>query len=76
VIPMLKVDLKALVDEKLSDEDLKKHRVGGRLVTRREIIRSRKCRIRLSPSSLGMSFDILVFSHQPAGCSLQQSRIL
>jgi ubiquitin carboxyl-terminal hydrolase 25/28 len=28
---------------KFSDDDLKKHRVGGRLVTRREITRSRKC---------------------------------
>ncbi|KAF8973501.1 hypothetical protein BDZ97DRAFT_1648272 [Flammula alnicola] len=42
VLPMSKLDLKALDDEKLSDEDLKRHRVGGRLVTRREIIRSRK----------------------------------
>ncbi len=30
-------------DEKLSDDDLKRHRVGGRLVTRREIVRSKKC---------------------------------
>lgn len=29
-------------DEKLSDDDLKRHRVGGRLVTRREIVRSKK----------------------------------
>ncbi|KAF9486321.1 cysteine proteinase [Pholiota conissans] len=42
VLPMSKLDLKALEDERLSDEELKKHRVGGRLVTRREIIRSRK----------------------------------
>ncbi|KIY73387.1 cysteine proteinase [Cylindrobasidium torrendii FP15055 ss-10] len=28
--------------EKLSDDDLKRHRVGGRLVTRREILRSKK----------------------------------
>ncbi|KAF8913232.1 hypothetical protein CPB84DRAFT_1888891 [Gymnopilus junonius] len=42
VIPMSKLDLKALDDEKLTDEDLKRHRVGGRLVTKREIIRSRK----------------------------------
>ncbi|KAJ3512278.1 hypothetical protein NLJ89_g3608 [Agrocybe chaxingu] len=42
VLPMSKLDLKALADEKLTDEDLKRHRVGGRLVTRREIIRSRK----------------------------------
>lgn len=43
VLPMSKLDLKALDNEKLTDEDLKKHRVGGRLVTRREIVRSRKC---------------------------------
>ncbi len=41
---MSKLDLKALDDEKLTDEELKRHRVGGRLVTRREIVRSRKCR--------------------------------
>ncbi|KAF8529679.1 hypothetical protein BU17DRAFT_79749 [Hysterangium stoloniferum] len=29
-------------DTKLSDDDLKRHRVGGRLVTRKEILRSRK----------------------------------
>lgn len=28
---------------KLSDDVLKKHRVGGRLVTRREIVRSKQC---------------------------------
>ncbi|KAF9489022.1 cysteine proteinase [Pleurotus eryngii] len=33
---------KALEDEKVTDDDLKKHRVGGRLVTRREIQRSKK----------------------------------
>ncbi|KAF9532093.1 hypothetical protein CPB83DRAFT_867950 [Crepidotus variabilis] len=42
VLPMSKLDLKAIGNEKLSEEDLKKHRVGGRLVTRREIVRSRK----------------------------------
>ncbi|KAJ7665439.1 hypothetical protein DFH06DRAFT_1187350 [Mycena polygramma] len=36
------VDIKVIEDEKLSDDDLKRHRVGGRLVTRREIIRSKK----------------------------------
>lgn len=41
VLPMSKLDLND--NEKLTDEDLKKHRVGGRLVTRREIVRSRKC---------------------------------
>ncbi|KDR85578.1 hypothetical protein GALMADRAFT_53377 [Galerina marginata CBS 339.88] len=42
VLPMSKLDLKTLDDEKLTDENLKRHRVGGRLVTRREITRSRK----------------------------------
>ena len=40
---MSKLDVTTLDDEKLSDEDLKRHRVGGRLVTRREIMRSKKC---------------------------------
>jgi hypothetical protein len=43
VQPMSKLDVTTLDDEKLSDEDLKRHRVGGRLVTRREIMRSKKC---------------------------------
>lgn len=43
VQPMSKLDLKSIDDEKFSDDDLKRHRVGGRLVTRREIVRSRKC---------------------------------
>ena len=30
-------------DSKFTDDDLKRHRVGGRLVTRREIARSKKC---------------------------------
>ncbi|KAK2461522.1 hypothetical protein APHAL10511_005985 [Amanita phalloides] len=42
VLPMSKLDLSALEDEKLTDEDLKRHRVGGRLVTRREIHRSKR----------------------------------
>ncbi|TFK26680.1 ubiquitin C-terminal hydrolase Ubp2 [Coprinopsis marcescibilis] len=42
VIPMLKLDLKALEEDKLSDEEISKHRVGGRRVNRREIIRSKK----------------------------------
>ncbi|KZS93255.1 cysteine proteinase [Sistotremastrum niveocremeum HHB9708] len=36
------VPLKAMENEKWSDDDLKRHRVGGRMVTRREIMRSRK----------------------------------
>ena len=34
---------KSLEDHKFTDDDLKRHRVGGRLVTRREIARSKKC---------------------------------
>ncbi|EKM83956.1 hypothetical protein AGABI1DRAFT_67056 [Agaricus bisporus var. burnettii JB137-S8] len=34
--------LDATLEGKLTDDELKKHRVGGRLVTRREIIRSKK----------------------------------
>ncbi|KAG6829774.1 hypothetical protein H0H92_003564 [Tricholoma furcatifolium] len=37
VSPMSKLDMKSVEDEKFSDDDLKRHRVGGRLVTRREI---------------------------------------
>ncbi|KAF8641193.1 hypothetical protein AX17_000828 [Amanita inopinata Kibby_2008] len=42
VMPMSKLDLGALEEEKLTDDDLKRHRVGGRLVTRREILRSKR----------------------------------
>ncbi|KAI0352188.1 cysteine proteinase [Trametes cingulata] len=35
-------DAKSLDDSKFTDDDLKRHRVGGRLVTRREIMRSKK----------------------------------
>lgn len=31
--------------DKFTDDDLKRHRVGGRLVTRREIARSKKCKV-------------------------------
>ena len=34
---------KYLDDSKVTDDDLKRHRVGGRLVTRREIQRSKRC---------------------------------
>ena len=40
---LLNSEYKALEDDKLTDDDLKRHRVGGRLVTRREILRSKKC---------------------------------
>ncbi|KAF9245638.1 hypothetical protein BU15DRAFT_85365 [Melanogaster broomeanus] len=42
VAPMANISIKSLEDEKYSDDDLKRHRVGGRLVTRREILRSKK----------------------------------
>lgn len=43
---MTATKLVAFIDEdKLTENDLKKHRVGGRLVTRREIIRSKKCKM-------------------------------
>ncbi|KAL4070474.1 hypothetical protein J3A83DRAFT_4525436, partial [Scleroderma citrinum] len=42
VAPLANTNVKSLEDEKYSDDDLKKHRVGGRLITRREILRSRK----------------------------------
>ncbi|KAH8835135.1 hypothetical protein DL96DRAFT_1572945 [Flagelloscypha sp. PMI_526] len=42
VLPMSTVDLKEVEDDKLTDDILNQHRVGGRNVTRREIIRSRK----------------------------------
>ncbi|KAF8628269.1 hypothetical protein AX15_004037 [Amanita polypyramis BW_CC] len=42
VLPMSKLDLTTLDDERLTDDDLKRHRVGGRLVTRREIQRSKR----------------------------------
>ncbi|KAH7927253.1 cysteine proteinase [Leucogyrophana mollusca] len=42
VAPMANTDVKALEEEKFSDDELQRHRVGGRLVTRREILRSKK----------------------------------
>ncbi|KAJ8597755.1 hypothetical protein M405DRAFT_855339 [Rhizopogon salebrosus TDB-379] len=42
VASMANVDVKALEDEKYSEDDLKRHRVGGRLITRRGILRSKK----------------------------------
>jgi hypothetical protein len=43
VAPMANADQKLFDDEKVSDDALKQHRVGGRLVTRREVGRSKKC---------------------------------
>ncbi|KAJ7459049.1 hypothetical protein B0H11DRAFT_2060211 [Mycena galericulata] len=48
VRPMDGIDKKSIEDDKLTDDDLKRHRVGGRLVTRREIIRSKKFISRLA----------------------------
>jgi ubiquitin carboxyl-terminal hydrolase 25/28 len=41
-------------DDKLTDDDLKRHRVGGRLVTRKEILRSKKC-LYYCPLQLGFT---------------------
>ncbi|KAJ8454785.1 hypothetical protein ONZ45_g19169 [Pleurotus djamor] len=42
VIQMGQLYSKTLEEDKLTDDDLKQHRVGGRLVTRREVFRSKK----------------------------------
>ncbi|KAG1770169.1 SNF2 family N-terminal domain-containing protein [Suillus placidus] len=42
VASMANIDMKALEDEKYSEDDLKRHRVGGRLIMRCEILRSKK----------------------------------
>ncbi|KAI9070249.1 cysteine proteinase [Trametes sanguinea] len=42
IISIAQADSKSLDDSKFTDDDLKRHRVGGRLVTRREVIRSKK----------------------------------
>ncbi|KAH9973357.1 hypothetical protein BGW80DRAFT_1171982 [Lactifluus volemus] len=42
IAPLLHSSGKTLDDEKLTDDDLKRHRVGGRLVTRKEVLRSKK----------------------------------
>ncbi|KAH7105002.1 cysteine proteinase [Auriculariales sp. MPI-PUGE-AT-0066] len=47
--------------EKVTDDDLKKHRVGGRLVTRREVARSRKF-----VSQLGGLFTDMRLRNDPA----------
>ncbi|KAJ7040245.1 hypothetical protein C8F04DRAFT_1082915 [Mycena alexandri] len=57
----LMVDLKSIEEDKLSDDDLKRHRVGGRLVTRREILRSKKFL-----SLLASLFWDLQYSETPA----------
>ncbi|KAF9257095.1 cysteine proteinase [Marasmius fiardii PR-910] len=42
LLPLGKTEAKTLEEEKLSDDALTKHRVGGRLVTRREVQRSKR----------------------------------
>ncbi|KAL0565497.1 ubiquitin-specific protease ubp2 [Marasmius crinis-equi] len=42
LIPLGTTDTKSIEDEKLSDDALTKHRVGGRLVTRKEVTRSKR----------------------------------
>ena len=58
-------DEKVLDDSKFTDDDLKRHRVGGRLVTRREIARSKKC---TSPSAYSYASysRLLIVVHQLA----------
>lgn len=43
IAPLALVTDKVIDDDKLKEDDLKNHRVGGRMVTRREVVRSRKC---------------------------------
>ena len=43
IVPLLNSSGKSMDEDKLTDDDLKRHRVGGRLVTRKEILRSKKC---------------------------------
>ncbi|KAI0299946.1 hypothetical protein BC826DRAFT_906094 [Russula brevipes] len=42
IAPLQNSSGKSLDEDKLTDDDLKRHRVGGRLVTRKEILRSKK----------------------------------
>lgn len=61
VTPMANLDLKLIEENKLSDDDISKHRVGGRHVTRREIVRSKKF-----ISQLARLFADLEYSETPA----------
>ncbi|EIN14231.1 cysteine proteinase [Punctularia strigosozonata HHB-11173 SS5] len=54
-------ETKESLDYKLTEDDLKRHRVGGRLVTKREIIRSRKF-----VNLLGSLFWDLEYNEDPA----------
>ena len=62
VAPLANTSLKSLEDEKYSDDDLRKHRVGGRLITRREILRSKKCKCPLRCPLVGVSSSCTVVS--------------
>ncbi|KAI9510784.1 hypothetical protein F5148DRAFT_509712 [Russula earlei] len=42
IAPLQHSSGKSMDEDKLTDDDLKRHRVGGRLVTRKEILRSKK----------------------------------
>ena len=62
---MTTAEFKSSEDEKVTDDDLKRHRVGGRLVTRREIMRSKKCAA--FRFLLCSGFNCLnLYSHHPA----------
>ena len=45
----MNANLKSDDDDKLTYDELKRHRVGGRLVTRREIARSKQCALSFFP---------------------------
>lgn len=53
IVPLLHASGKSMDEDKLTDDDLKRHRVGGRLVTRKEILRSKKCLYYRPSSSTG-----------------------
>ncbi|TDL19407.1 cysteine proteinase [Rickenella mellea] len=59
--PLVSASDKFVDDDKLKDDDLKNHRVGGRIVTRREVMRSRKF-----VSQLANLFHLMENSNQPA----------
>lgn len=61
VLKLQSSDPKAIEDIKLSEKDLKKYRVGGRLVTQKEVVRSRKF-----VNQLAHLFFNLEYCEQPA----------
>jgi ubiquitin carboxyl-terminal hydrolase 25 len=81
VLELSKTDPKSFDDgdAKLTEDNLKKVRVGGRNVTRREIARSRKCKSRarllVNMLSLGKLSSTLVISSSTSNMqSIRQSR--